>query len=151
MVVAQKFLRNFQGLRSRLACDGWYAFCHGALNYARLVLDDDREIRAFPMLHLCPKKRENHGVARIHGIGRQVGKVDSKPAVLSLQIMSRLPAVPAPMHHRRSLNRDAESLSRRHDTAFVIEAPFPLGSVALLDAIALNGLRWLVKNFAALE
>src|SRR5258708_15660713 len=65
--------------------------------------------------------------------------------------MRGLPSVAAPMNGCVGLNCNAQSLSRWHAAALVVEAPLPVHRPALLHAVTLHGLRRLIENLAVFE
>src|SRR6266700_756022 len=84
----------------------------------------------------------------VQTIGWNVCHVDSQARIAGRGVLGRLPAIAAPMDHRRRLHRNAQCFSGRHNSALVVEPPFPETGLAFLYPVALYGLRRLIENLA---
>src|SRR5437667_2818265 len=111
-------------------------------------LDGHGEIRAFPALRLRPKKSKYDRMSGVQTTGRNVCHVDSQAGIAGRGVLGRLPAVAAPMDHRRGLYRTAQCLSGGHNSALVVEPPFPERGLAIFYPVPLYGLRVLIENLA---
>ncbi len=111
----------------------------------------NREVRAFPALLLKPEEREDHSSAGSQSTGGQVHSVNTHSGADGVGVVRGPPVVIAPMHQRRSQQRDSQVLSPRHSAAFIVEPPFEVSGPPLLHLIALHRLRRLIKNLAILQ